>query len=43
MKEENIIIYNDVRESYNFVSGLVKGKKEVYALYENDLPDTFNE
>lgn len=41
---ENIIIYNDVRTSYEFLTQLAsKNKKEVYALFENDLPDTYNE
>ena len=40
--KENIIIYNDVKEAYNFVNALT-GEKDVYALFENDLPDTYNE
>lgn len=40
--KDKIIVYNDVREAYNFISTLI-GKKEVYALFENDLPDTYNE
>ncbi len=39
---ENVIIYNDVREAYTFINGL-KTKKKIYALFENDLPDTYNE
>lgn len=43
-KEENIIIYNDVREAYKFINGIVsKSNKDVYALFENDLPDMYNE
>lgn len=40
--KERIIVYNDVREAYKFINTLV-GKKDVYALFENDLPDTYNE
>lgn len=40
--KEKIIVYNDVREAYNFIATLT-GKKDVYALFENDLPDTYNE
>ena len=39
---EKVIVYNDVREAYPFVQGL-KDKEDVYALFENDLPDTYNE
>ena len=38
----NLIVYNDVKEAYNFIRG-IKTKKEIYALFENDLPDTYNE
>lgn len=41
--EDNIIVYNDVREAYNFINGLTNSKSPVYALFENDLPDTYNE
>ena len=40
--KEKIIVFNDVREAFPFISGLVN-KNEVYALFENDLPDTYNE
>lgn len=40
--KEKIVVINDVRDAYPFVSSLV-GKKDVYALFENDLPDTYNE
>lgn len=40
--KEHIIIYNDVRDAYTFINTLT-GKKDVYALFENDLPDTYNE
>ena len=40
--KDNIIVYNDVKDSYKFIGSIV-GKEDVYALYENDLPDTYNE
>jgi len=40
--KKRIIIYNDVRDAFPFIDGLT-GKQEVYALFENDLPDTYNE
>lgn len=40
--KENIIIFNDVREAYPFI-GQLAINQEVYALFENDLPDTYNE
>ena len=40
--KDKIIVFNDVREAYTFIRGLT-GKEEVYALFENDLPDTYNE
>lgn len=36
------MVLNDVRESFTIINNLNK-KKDVYALYENDLPDTYNE
>ena len=41
-KKDNIYISNDVREAYTILNKL-KGKKEMYALFENDLPDTYTE
>lgn len=41
--KDNIIVYNDVRDAYTFINSLSNGKEEVYALFENDLPDTYNE
>ena len=41
-EKDNIIVYNDVRDAYTFINTLT-GNKEVYALFENDLPDTYNE
>lgn len=40
--KDNIIVFNDVREAYPYISNLAN-KNEVYALFENDLPDSFNE
>ena len=40
--KEKIIVFNDVRESFPYIMELANDK-EVYALYENDLPDAFNE
>ena len=40
--KDKIIVYNDVRKSYRFINTLI-GNKDVYALFENDLPDTYNE
>ena len=40
--KEKILVLNDIRDAYPFVQGLVK-KEDVYALFENDLPDTYNE
>ena len=42
VKKNQIIVYNDVRDAYKFINTLT-GKKDVYALFENDLPDTYNE
>ena len=39
---DNLIVYNDVKEAYNFIRG-IKTKKDIYALFENDLLDTYNE
>ncbi|MBQ6476954.1 MAG: UDP-N-acetylmuramoyl-tripeptide--D-alanyl-D-alanine ligase [Bacilli bacterium] len=42
--KDKIIVLNDVRKAYEFINGLAMSeKKEVYALFENDLPDTYNE
>ncbi len=40
--EKRIVVYNDVREAFTFINSLT-GKQDVYALFENDLPDTYNE
>ena len=40
--KDKIIVFNDVRDAYPFIGELAR-KNEVYALFENDLPDTYNE
>lgn len=40
--KERIIVFNDVRDAYPYIRELALNK-EVYALFENDLPDTYNE
>lgn len=40
--KDKIIVFNDVRDAYPFIGDLAR-KDEVYALFENDLPDTYNE
>lgn len=42
-KEDRIIIINDVREAYTLINGFKEKNKDVYALFENDLPDTYTE
>lgn len=42
--KDKIIVFNDVREAYPFIGNIANNnKEEVYALFENDLPDTYNE
>ena len=40
--KDKIIVFNDVREAYPYI-GNIANNEEVYALFENDLPDTYNE
>ncbi len=41
---DKVVVYNDVREAYKFINTISSNtKEEVYALFENDLPDTYNE
>ena len=40
--KDKIIVYNDVRDAYPFIGTLTKDG-DVFALFENDLPDTYNE
>ena len=42
-KEDKIIVINDVRLSYNIIQKLKTNSKDIYALYENDLPDIYDE
>ncbi len=39
---DKVIVYNNVLDAYTFIRG-IKGKEDIYALFENDLPDTYNE
>ena len=41
-KEKDIYILNDVREAYTLINELID-KEDLYALFENDLPDTYTE
>lgn len=41
--KDKIIVFNDVREAYVFINGLYNDKDDIFALFENDLPDTYNE
>ena len=41
-EKDRIIVLNDVRDAYPFI-GKLATNSEVYALFENDLPDTYNE
>ena len=42
--KDKIIVFNDVRDAYTFIQKIVsENKKDVYALFENDLPDTYSE
>lgn len=40
--KDKIIVFNDVRDAYPFIMEQAT-RKDIYALFENDLPDTFNE
>ena len=41
-KSKNIHILNDVTKAYELIR-VLKGSDDVYALFENDLPDNYNE
>jgi UDP-N-acetylmuramoyl-tripeptide--D-alanyl-D-alanine ligase len=41
-EEENIYILNDVRDAYILLDKF-KDERDLYALFENDLPDTYTE
>ena len=40
--EDNIYVLNDVRDAYVLINKF-KEKDDLYALFENDLPDTYTE
>ena len=40
--DKDIEVINDVREAYSILNKM-NSKKKIYALFENDLPDTYNE
>ncbi len=40
--EDNIYVLNDVRDAYILINKF-KEKEDLYALFENDLPDTYTE
>ena len=41
-KEKNIFVLNDVRDAYTLINDLIDDE-ELFALFENDLPDTYTE
>ena len=41
--KDNIHILNNVVDSYPLIRKLKEKNKDIYALFENDLPDSFNE
>ncbi len=41
--EDNIFVTNRVTDAYNIVKALKEEDKELYALFENDLPDIYSE
>lgn len=41
--KDKIIVLNDVTASYPLLNEWANDSKELYALFENDLPDTYNE
>ena len=41
-KDEDIVVINDVVKAYEILN-TIKSKKHIYALFENDLPDIYNE
>lgn len=41
--EDRIVIFNDVREAYPYIQSLNTNGEEIYALFENDLPDSYDE
>ena len=43
MDKDNIFILNKVKDSYGVVEALKEEGKDIFALYENDLPDIYEE
>lgn len=41
--KDKIVITNDVKTTFPLLSQLKEEKKDLYALFENDLPDSYNE
>ena len=41
--KDKIYILNNVVDSYPLIRKLKENKKDIYALFENDLPDSYNE
>ena len=41
--EDNIFILNRVVDAYNVINALKEENKDIYALFENDLPDIYKE
>ena len=41
--EDNIFILNKIIDAYNVLDALKEEKKDLYALFENDLPDIYTE
>ena len=41
--KDKIYVLNDVRSAYTLLNKLKDDKKDLYALFENDLPDTYTE
>ena len=41
--EDNIFILNRVVDAYNVINALKEDGKDIYALFENDLPDIYKE
>ena len=42
-ENDNIFIINNVRDAYKIIDALKEENKEIFALFENDLPDIYNE
>ena len=40
---DNILVFNKLTDAFSYLEKLGLEKKQVYALFENDLPDIYNE